>query len=157
MSQPPNKSPGQPPLALSVPLSRFTSQVGGGSAFYVRPHQTFMKFILTLIALTLLLTGCNRDAMLSRKIVGTWQADSSMTEEFNGDGSFLFSKRNSNQTNDFSGEWQIKNGFLILSLKNATGPSPDGHPGDTVSFKIVHADTHYLTCVMGQKTNTLSR
>ena len=28
----------QPPLALAVPLSRFTSQVGGGSAFYVRPH-----------------------------------------------------------------------------------------------------------------------
>src|ERR1035437_7025686 len=28
----------QPPLALAVPLSRFTSRVGGGSAFYVRPH-----------------------------------------------------------------------------------------------------------------------
>jgi hypothetical protein len=27
---------GQPPLALAVPLSRFTSQVGGGSAFFVR-------------------------------------------------------------------------------------------------------------------------
>src|ERR1035437_7862802 len=26
----------QPPLALLVPLSRFTSRVGGGSAFYVR-------------------------------------------------------------------------------------------------------------------------
>ena len=26
-------------MALSVPLSRFTSQVGGGSAFYVRPHR----------------------------------------------------------------------------------------------------------------------
>src|ERR1019366_3953311 len=26
----------QPPLALAVPLSRFTSRVGGGSAFYVR-------------------------------------------------------------------------------------------------------------------------
>jgi hypothetical protein len=25
-------------LALSVPLSRFTPQVGGGSAFFVRPH-----------------------------------------------------------------------------------------------------------------------
>jgi len=30
----------QPPLALSVPLSRFTSRVGGGSAFYVRPLDT---------------------------------------------------------------------------------------------------------------------
>ena len=29
----------QPSLALSAPLSRFTSRVGGGSAFYVRPHR----------------------------------------------------------------------------------------------------------------------
>jgi len=29
----------QPPLALAVPLSRFTSRVGGGSAFYVRQHR----------------------------------------------------------------------------------------------------------------------
>jgi len=28
----------QPPLALSVPLSRFTPRVGGGSAFFVRRH-----------------------------------------------------------------------------------------------------------------------
>ena len=28
----------QPPLALAVPLSRFTSRVGGGSAFFVRRH-----------------------------------------------------------------------------------------------------------------------
>ena len=32
----------QPPLALSVPLTRFTSQVGGGSAFYVRHQHTSM-------------------------------------------------------------------------------------------------------------------
>ena len=30
-------------MALSVPLSRFTSQVGGGSAFFVRHHFTHMK------------------------------------------------------------------------------------------------------------------
>jgi hypothetical protein len=34
----------QPPLALSVPLSRFTSQVGGGSAFFVRPLPRFFDF-----------------------------------------------------------------------------------------------------------------
>ena len=26
-------------MALSVPLSRFTPRVGGGSAFFVRPHR----------------------------------------------------------------------------------------------------------------------
>jgi hypothetical protein len=30
-------------LALAVPLSRFTSRVGGGSAFYVRHHYTQQK------------------------------------------------------------------------------------------------------------------
>src|ERR1039458_1751916 len=36
----------QPPLARSVPLSRFTSPVGGGSAFFVRPLRT-MQIIPT--------------------------------------------------------------------------------------------------------------
>jgi hypothetical protein len=31
-------------LALAVPLSRFTSQVAGGSAFYVRLLELFMIF-----------------------------------------------------------------------------------------------------------------
>jgi hypothetical protein len=34
----PNKSPEPPPMALSVPLSRPTLRVGGGSAFFVRPR-----------------------------------------------------------------------------------------------------------------------
>jgi len=44
----PNKSP-EPPLALSVPLSRFTSRVGGGSAFFVRrlTHHKNMKPLKT--------------------------------------------------------------------------------------------------------------
>src|ERR1039458_3263007 len=32
----------QPPLPLCVPLSRFTSRVGGGSAFFVRPHEVLL-------------------------------------------------------------------------------------------------------------------
>ena len=44
----------QPPLALAVPLSRFTSRVGGGSAFYVRHHRnTLMKNLILVIALLL--------------------------------------------------------------------------------------------------------
>ena len=40
-------------MALSVPLSRFTSRVGGGSAFYVRPRptmETLLYFCGTLLA-----------------------------------------------------------------------------------------------------------
>ena len=49
-------------MALAVPLSRFTSRVGGGSAFYVRPHSHVMpisrrtKSILWLIV-ALLVAG----------------------------------------------------------------------------------------------------
>jgi hypothetical protein len=80
-----------------------------------------------------------------------------MTEVFKGDGSFLFSQWHSNQTNYSSGEWQIKNGLLILTLTNATGLKSNGHPIDTVRFKIIHVDAHYLTCVIGRQTNTVSR
>jgi hypothetical protein len=41
-------------LALAVPLSRFTSRVGGGSAFFVRPHYTIMKRDMELIRLLLI-------------------------------------------------------------------------------------------------------
>jgi hypothetical protein len=35
-------------LALSVPLSRFTPRVGGGSAFFVRPRDIFGFELVTL-------------------------------------------------------------------------------------------------------------
>ena len=41
-------------MALAVPLSRFTSRVGGGSAFYVRR----MRFYHLLLAIVLL-SGCS--------------------------------------------------------------------------------------------------
>jgi len=41
-------------LALAVPLSRFTSRVGGGSAFFVRP----MRQLLLLCLVLIFLTGC---------------------------------------------------------------------------------------------------
>ena len=37
-------------MALSVPLSRFTSRVGGGSAFFVRPHERVEIFLDRMVA-----------------------------------------------------------------------------------------------------------
>jgi hypothetical protein len=49
-------------MARSVPLSRFTSRVGGGSAFYVSPLHTFMKNIIIagIMAVSVLLVGCGK-------------------------------------------------------------------------------------------------
>ena len=38
----------QPPLVRSVPLSRFTSRVGGGSAFFVRQQESRRYFRVSL-------------------------------------------------------------------------------------------------------------
>ena len=50
-------------MALAVPLSRFTSRVGGGSAFYVRHHSDFMTYraSFVLVALSAAIScGCSK-------------------------------------------------------------------------------------------------
>ena len=51
----------QPPLARSVPLSRFTSRVGGGSAFFVR----LKLLILTTMPLSQPCPHCNSSETVS--------------------------------------------------------------------------------------------
>ena len=41
-------------MALSVPLSRFTSRVGGGSAFFVRRHTRMKRIVRVLVWLVAL-------------------------------------------------------------------------------------------------------
>ena len=48
-------------MALSVPLSRFTPRVGGGSAFFVRRHyamRAFAYYNLALVSALTVFTGC---------------------------------------------------------------------------------------------------
>ena len=57
-------------MALSVPLSRFTSRVGGGSAFYVGPHYAFVKSSLLiglLFAELLVAAGISASACILRR------------------------------------------------------------------------------------------
>ena len=48
-------------MALAVPLSRFTSRVGGGSAFFVRPLHTIktIRTFLVGIAVFVGIAGCS--------------------------------------------------------------------------------------------------
>ena len=62
-------------MALAVPLSRFTSRVGGGSAFYVRPHMsaTYYFGLLALLAVMLLILSPNLRQLLATGIcLWTW-------------------------------------------------------------------------------------
>ena len=48
-------------MALAVPLSRFTPRVGGGSAFFVRPHyalQNMKTAIPVILIIIIVILGC---------------------------------------------------------------------------------------------------
>jgi hypothetical protein len=90
----------QPPLALSVPLARFTSQVGGGSAFFVRPHiamkitrAKFSILSLILICLSVALIGLSGCETQSEALAG-YQWDGQPTQAIIDDAqSFIRSKK----------------------------------------------------------------
>ena len=72
---------------------------------------------------------------------------------FNSDGSFSSGEG----ANHFTGIWQISGKILTMTLTNAVGPHLNGKAGDTVQFKIIHADPHVLTFAMGGQTISFSR
>ena len=118
-----------------------------------------MKYTFALITLSLLLTACSRrDATLSHDIMGVWQPDSDYSEQFNPNGSFSTTTRDSGgTTNVYAGTWMIQNGILTEVLTNVSGHNPHGRVGDTVRLKIISADAHHLTCEVSGHTNTFSR
>ena len=148
-------------MALAVPLSRFTSRVGGGSAFYVRHHAhafTIMKNTLAFITLSLLLTACgHRDAQISHQVVGVWQVGTNRVTTFNSDGSFVTRTSDTRGTNDYTGTWQVQDGYMMLVLTNTSDPKPGAQVGDTKRFQIVSADAHHIAWKVGGQTITISR
>jgi hypothetical protein len=70
-------------LALAVPLSRFTSRVGGGSAFYVRRHPRFMKYrTLPIVAAlaALLFAGCSKSGSQVQVISAVYGASTNFAD-----------------------------------------------------------------------------
>ena len=61
-------------MALAVPLSRFTPQVGGGSAFYVRPHYAQM--------ISFIIPAHNEEAWVGRSISAIRSALESIGEQY---------------------------------------------------------------------------
>ena len=61
-------------MALSVPLSRFTSRVGGGSAFFVRPLHMFSEknIIIGLIVVCWMALSTTWHWFRSRSILKQW-------------------------------------------------------------------------------------
>jgi hypothetical protein len=107
-----------------------------------------MKYALTFIILSLLLTACSRRA----QIVGTWHEKSgTIAIVFNSDGSF------SSGGDHNHGTWQISDKILTMTLTNTTDTHPGGKIGDTVRCEIIRADSHVLAYMVGGQTISFSR
>ena len=141
-------------MALAVPLSRFTSRVGGGSAFYVRHHYTLMKHMVTLFALSLLLVGCKRhlsDSEISRKAVGGWMTPhTTVTTDIRSDGSY-FTSGVSNRT---AGSWHVEGGSIVLIITNVSDHVTDAFAPSR--FKVVSIDNHQMTIIPEGKTDSFT-
>ena len=142
-------------MALSVPLSRFTSRVGGGSAFYVRHHYTLMKYTITLFTLSLLLAGCGRhlsDTDISRMAVGVWTVPHASDKmEVRSDGSYF----TGTGTNVTGGSWHVEDGYVVAIVTNLPGHTPEtfGHP---TRYKVISIDDHQMTFIPEGQTNSVT-
>jgi len=79
-----------------------------------------MRFILTLSALGLLLTGCTKatsDASIDRRVVGVWSLDTQPGKviENRSDGTIVVKI---NGTETARGKWQVKDGYIIEGIGN---------------------------------------
>ena len=141
-------------MALSVPLSRITSRVGGGSAFFVRHHLHAMKkltliglFLALLVAVLLLWMHLHRS-----KLTGTWERDlpngvrSVMT--VSPDGSYVTEVTGfpDGLVHKFVGTMVVSNGFLIDTITSMmAGTQIAVGPKKAVNrTKIIRIDGHTL-------------
>jgi len=109
------------------------------------------------LLLSLLLASCSRrDAQLSHQIAGAWNHDYPGTPvvlTINSDGSFTskmwYQNLHPNQTNTWSGTWQISDGVFIVTCTR----SNDVPVASVSHCKIIHLDAHDLTCEIDYLAN----
>ena len=151
-------------MALSVPLSRFTSRVGGGSAFFVRHHDTFMKYTIAILALSIFLTACGHrsDAEVRKNLPGAWHFIMPSSDQnrsvftISPGGDFTNDLIRSDGTLDFvsSGTFLVQDGYLIGTVTKSSQKS------QKVPFvlrtKIVRADDSEMVIVADGTTNEIT-
>jgi hypothetical protein len=157
-------------LALAVPLSRFTSRVGGGSAFYVRHHYTLMKKIIVtglaigLLSVTTLLlwhhTRHSGDAAIRQKLIGSWGSENPAIAgavTFSPDGSFAVNETFGLGTNrhpvQYAGTWQVEDGFLVTRTTQSS--SGGVHVEPITRDKVIHVTDQ--ECVYIEHGTTITR
>jgi major membrane immunogen (membrane-anchored lipoprotein) len=115
-----------------------------------------MRFVLTMLTLSLLLTACGRrDIKFGRQITGTWTNGSGRNiETISSNGSFALTIGTINDRVTYQGTWLIKDGEFVTTVTNAqvTGNYKAGPVGAVSRVKIVKlADHQFFYEYRGQK------
>lgn len=113
-----------------------------------------MKYTVTLILLTLILTGCgSRDAKLHKQMTGTW-TNSNIVVTLASDGSFVTRWK---QGVTYQGTWTVQNGESVFTITNCI---PDGRTnfeavGSVDRAWIINVDAHHLVYEIQGQTISL--
>jgi hypothetical protein len=116
------------------------------------------KSIIIILALSSILTACSRrDTKLTQAVSGSWQGGARRESVMAPDGSFSESYRSPSGTLTIAGTWQIKDGILISTTTNVSGPGPHVAVGTVDRCKIISVDAHRLVYEVEGHTISLSR
>jgi hypothetical protein len=147
-------------LRLTSRLARFTLAIHPTVAQRCsRPPMPVVRVVSISILLVMLLTGCDRDAKLSRQMAGTWTHEGYFTLTLSSDGNFssvLGSISASNYV-AYVGTWLVKDELLVMTTTNASGTRPHEPIGTVDRLKIVMVDHRYLALESGGQTGYYDR
>ncbi len=99
----------------------------------------------------------SRDTKLTHAVCGSWRGGASREMVLAPDGSFSASFRSPKGTLTLAGTWQIKDGVLIWTTANVSGPEPHVAVGTVDRSRIVSVDAHRLVYEVQGHTISLSR
>ncbi len=99
----------------------------------------------------------SRDTKLTHAVCGNWRGGASREMVMAPGGSFSATFHSPKGTLTLAGTWQIKNGMLIWTTTNVSGPEPHVAIGTVDRSKIISVDAHRLVYEVEGHTISLSR
>jgi hypothetical protein len=128
-----------------------------------------MKYTPIILILSLLLTACSRhDAELTQKIPGSWKHVGTSTRDDSTysssttilpDGTFSYIRQRNERplTYTMAGTWQIKHGFMLMTITNRSDQNMGAKLGEVSKCRIIRLDDHQLVYEVVGVTNILNR
>jgi hypothetical protein len=109
------------------------------------------------LATSSILTACSRrDTKLAHAVSGGW-THGSHEITMSPDGSFSETFHPPKGTLTYAGIWQIKDGILIFTITNVSGPEPHEAVGSVDRGEILSVDSNHLVYLSQGQTIRLSR